>query len=84
MGLALGGNRRSASHSTELQCRATLRDMKSEPSIFDEIDDVADAAADAEGLADLDAGRVVTHDLMKAWLQSWGTPDELSAPSKAR
>jgi len=58
--------------------------MKSEPSIFDEIDDVADAAADAEGLADLDAGRVVTHDRMKAWLQSWGTPDELPAPSKVR
>lgn len=55
--------------------------MKPEPSIFD-VDDVADAAADAEGVADLDAGRVVTHERMKAWLLSWGTPDELPAPSK--
>lgn len=58
--------------------------MTPEPSIFDEIDVDADAAADAEGLADLDAGRVVTHDRMKAWLLSWGTPDESPAPSKNR
>jgi predicted transcriptional regulator len=54
--------------------------MKLEPSIFDEIDD----AADAEGLSDLEAGRVVGHDLIKAWLLSWGTTDELPAPSKDR
>ena len=52
--------------------------MKPEPSIFDE---AADAAADAEGLADLDAGRVVNHERMKAWLLSWGSPDELPAPT---
>jgi predicted transcriptional regulator len=56
--------------------------MRPEPSIFDEIDDTADAAADAEGAADLDAGRVVTHERMKAWLLSWGGPDETPAPSK--
>lgn len=61
-----------------------LAGMKPEPSIFDDIDDAADTTADAEGLADLDAGRVVSHDRMKAWLQSWGTPDELLAPSKTR
>jgi predicted transcriptional regulator len=54
--------------------------MTSEPSIFDEVDAVADAAADAEGLADLEAGRVVTHENMKAWLLSWGTPGELPPP----
>jgi predicted transcriptional regulator len=52
----------------------------SEPSIFDEIDTAADAAADAEGLADIDAGRTISHDAMKAWLLSWGTPDELPPP----
>nr|WP_295107996.1 CopG family transcriptional regulator [uncultured Caulobacter sp.] len=57
--------------------------MKPEPSIF-EVDDVADAAADSEGVADLDAGRVVSHERMKAWLLSWGTPEELPAPSKDR
>ena len=55
--------------------------MKPEQSIFEEAD-AADVAADAEGIADLDAGRVVTHDRMKAWLLSWGTPDELPPPSE--
>jgi len=54
--------------------------MTPEPSIFDEVDVAADEAADAEGLADLDAGRVVTHESMKAWLLSWGTPGELPPP----
>jgi predicted transcriptional regulator len=51
--------------------------MKPERSIFDDIDIDADMAADAEGLADLDAGRVIHHDAMKAWLRSLGTADEL-------
>jgi predicted transcriptional regulator len=55
--------------------------MKSEPSIFEEAD-AADAAADAEGVADLDAGRVVPHERMKAWLLSWGKPDELPPPTE--
>jgi predicted transcriptional regulator len=54
--------------------------MKSERSIFDEIDAEADASADAEGLADIEAGRVISHEAMKAWLLSWGTPDELPPP----
>ena len=56
--------------------------MKSEPSIFEEAD-AADAAAEAEGVADLDAGRVVPHERMKAWLLSWGKPDELPRRPKA-
>ncbi|HEX3365505.1 CopG family transcriptional regulator [Phenylobacterium sp.] len=55
--------------------------MKPEPSIFEEAD-AADAAADAEGVADLDSGRVVTHERMKAWLLSWGIPDETPPPSE--
>lgn len=58
--------------------------MKPEPSIFDEIDIDADRAADAEGLADLDAGRVISHEAMKAWLLSWGTAEELPPPSPAK
>ena len=54
--------------------------MKPEPSIFEDVDPEAEAAADAEGLADLETGRVVTHRAMKAWLQSWGTPGETPAP----
>jgi len=55
--------------------------MKPEPSIFDEIDQAAEDAADAEGLADIEAGRVISHDAMKRWLLSWGTPDELPPPA---
>ena len=51
-----------------------------ETSIFDEIDTDADAAADAEGLADMDAGRTISHDAMKAWLLSGGTQGELPPP----
>ena len=54
--------------------------MKPEPSIFDEVDDAADAAALAEGESDLAAGRVISHEAMKAWLLSWGTGDERPPP----
>lgn len=54
--------------------------MKPEPAIFDDIDEARDAAAIAEGLADIEAGRVISHDAMKRWLLSWGTPDELPSP----
>lgn len=54
--------------------------MKPEPSIFDEIDQAAEDAADAEALADLEAGRTISHTAVKRWLESWGSPDELPAP----
>ena len=52
--------------------------MVPEPSIF-EIDEEAEAAADAEGMADIAAGRVVPHEEVAAWLDTWGTPDEVSS-----
>ncbi len=52
-----------------------------EPSLFDQIDDEAESAADARADADLAAGRVISHEAMKAWLLSWGTPDESPPPS---
>jgi predicted transcriptional regulator len=55
--------------------------MKAEPGIFDNIDATADAAADLAGLADLDAGRTISHEAMKRWLTSWGTPGELPPPN---
>jgi predicted transcriptional regulator len=57
-----------------------IRSMKPEPSIFDEVDDAADQAAMAEGEADLAAGRVISHEAIKAWLLSWGTGDERLPP----
>ncbi len=32
------------------------------------------------GIADADAGRVVDHEVVTAWLESWGTENELPAP----
>ena len=32
------------------------------------------------GIADANAGRLVSHEKMKNWLESWGTPEETKAP----
>ena len=53
---------------------------KPEPSIFDEIDADAEERAMQEGEAAADAGRVVSHEAVRRWLLSWGTPDELPLP----
>jgi predicted transcriptional regulator len=49
---------------------------EAEPSIFDEIDQASEDAADAEGLADIEAGRVVPHEEVVEWLKTSGTPEE--------
>lgn len=49
-------------------------------SIFDEIDEEAEACAIAEAEADIEAGRFVSHEKVAKWLRSWGTSDELSCP----
>lgn len=54
--------------------------MKPEPSLFEPADDEADARADAEALADIEAGRVVPDAEVAAWLDTWGTSDEAPAP----
>lgn len=58
--------------------------MKPEPSIFDDIDQAAEDAADVEGLADADAGRTVPHAEVAAWLDTWGTPASEPAPDSWR
>ena len=54
--------------------------MKSEPSVFDQVDEEADARRRAEALADIEAGRVIPHDEVCGWLETWGAPDEKPAP----
>ncbi|HAH4225930.1 TPA: CopG family transcriptional regulator [Escherichia coli] len=44
----------------------------------DNFDD--DQEATAEGIADIEAGRTISHEVVKAWLLSWGTPNELPPP----
>jgi len=56
------------------------RPMKPEPSFFDEIDPDGEAAADAEALADIQAGRVIPHAEVAAWLETWGTANEKPPP----
>lgn len=53
-----------------------------EPAFFDEIDETAEAAADAKGLAELDAGKGVPHSEVTEWLKTWGTPAEAPMPAK--
>ncbi len=52
-----------------------------DPSFWDELDEAAEAAADAEALAQLDAGKGIPHEEVAAWLDTWGTPDEKQAPA---
>ncbi|MFO6203977.1 hypothetical protein ACLBVK_33230, partial [Pseudomonas aeruginosa] len=51
--------------------------MNSQADNFDD-----DQEATAEGIADIEAGRTISHEAVKAWLLSWGTPNELP-PSSA-
>jgi predicted transcriptional regulator len=54
--------------------------MKHEPDIFDSIDPEAEAASHARGIADLDAGRTVSHEAVVKWLRSWGSGKRLPPP----
>lgn len=47
---------------------------------FDEVDEAAEAAADAEAEADIAAGRLIPHEEVAAWLDTWGTPEHKPAP----
>ena len=53
---------------------------KPEPSIFDDVDAEAEAAADARAQADVEAGRIISHGAVSRWLASWGTPNLLPRP----
>lgn len=46
-------------------------------------DDVAEALAVEEGLADVRAGRLVDGGAVLRWLDSWGTDAETPPPSRA-
>jgi predicted transcriptional regulator len=55
--------------------------MTKTATIFDEIDTDAEKRAIAEAEADVTAGRLVPHEDVVKWLQSWDTPDELPCPA---
>jgi len=56
--------------------------MKPEPSLYDDTDQAAEKAADAEALADIAAGRVVSNDEVCKWLRTWGTAEEGPPPAE--
>ena len=56
--------------------------MKPEPSLYEDADQAGEDAADAEGIAEADAGRLVAHEDVAVWLDTWGTPDFKPAPAK--
>ena len=47
--------------------------MAKTKTIFDDIDEDAEARAIEEAEADVAAGRVVPHEDVVKWLRSWGT-----------
>jgi predicted transcriptional regulator len=50
------------------------------PTLPNNDDDAAFAAAVEAGVASLDAGRGVSYEDVRRWLLSWGTTDELAPP----
>ena len=58
------------------------RMAKPDPSIFEAPDLEADERAALAGEADADAGRVVPHEEVAAWLDTWGKPGGKPPPDK--
>jgi predicted transcriptional regulator len=65
---------------TGLSAVAPPENIDQEVSIFGEVDQAFEDAADAEAEADIAAGRLISHEAMRRWLVSWGTADELPPP----
>lgn len=57
-------------------------EFEEEPAIFGDADEAADEASLQRGLADAEAGRVISHEAMKRWLRSWGTDDPVPPPKR--
>ena len=55
-------------------------EMDEEPAVFIAEEAVELDARDRKAMADMDAGRFVSHEAVMRWLQSWGTDDELPPP----
>lgn len=55
-------------------------EFSEEPVVFDAEDEAALEAATLRGLADFEAGRVISHEAIKRWLLSWGTDNPLPPP----
>ncbi len=60
------------------------KELGEEPGVFDFEDVSADEAeldaATLRGLADIEAGRVVSHEAVLRWVKSWSSPNPLPRP----
>ncbi len=54
--------------------------MAESASLFDQVDEAAEARAVAKARAEIAAGQGVPHDKVVEWLQSWGTTNEKPCP----
>jgi len=52
--------------------------MKSEKSLFDSPE--AEAKSEARAEADVQAGRLISHESVRRWLASWGSAKRLPRP----
>lgn len=55
-------------------------DFGERPAAFDFEDEAADEAATLRGLADIEAGRVVSHEAVMRWVKSWSSSNPLPRP----
>ncbi len=51
-----------------------------EPAVFIAEDAIELDDREQKAMADMDAGRFVTHEAVVRWLKSWGTDNELPPP----
>ena len=58
----------------------TGNEFGEEPAVFDTEDEAALDVATLRGLADFEAGRVISHEAIKRWFLSWGTDKPLPPP----
>ena len=56
-------------------------ELDEEPAIFIAAEEVlVPDVRDLKAMADIEAGRYVSHEAVVRWLRSWGTDDELPSP----
>lgn len=56
------------------------KEFDEEPAVSNLEEAVELDAREQKAMADMDAGRFVTHEAVARWLKSWGTGNELPPP----
>ena len=55
-------------------------EFQEEPAVFVLEEAVDLTAAERQAMADIEAGRFISHEAVMRWVASWGTEDELPPP----